>query len=201
MIFFPGASLDGIYEGKVVEVKCPYVLSEEHPENGFHIHPNHFDKVSHSQLWKVEDNMLKNKDDLWKSVDLWHFKPNDDDLMYIENTSKTKVLKITENNQVILDDFEEDKAEQLWKKGEPDSEGYFLLESAVGSVTVPKVITAISEGGLEIKHLKHLNKKQLKNFFLERTADGATLKTTHKYYYQVQAQMEITGFPETLFVV
>ena len=184
-----------------MEVKCPYVLSEEHPENGFHIHPNHFDKVSHSQLWKVEDNMLKNKDDLWKSVDLWHFKPNDDDLMYIENTSKTKVLKITENNQVILDDFEEDKAEQLWKKGEPDSEGYFLLESAVGSVTVPKVITAISEGGLEIKHLKHLNKKQLKNFFLERTADGATLKTTHKYYYQVQAQMEITGFPETLFVV
>ena len=36
--------MDGIYEGKVVEIKCPYVLSEEHPENDTHIHPNDFDK-------------------------------------------------------------------------------------------------------------------------------------------------------------
>ena len=36
--------MDGIYEGKVVEIKCPYVLSEEHPENDNHIHPNDFDK-------------------------------------------------------------------------------------------------------------------------------------------------------------
>ena len=43
-ISFLGASLDGIYEGKVVEIKCPYVLSEEHPENDCHIHPSHFDE-------------------------------------------------------------------------------------------------------------------------------------------------------------
>ena len=44
LLIFVGASLDGIYEGKVVEVKCPYVLSEEHPQNDTSIHPNHFDK-------------------------------------------------------------------------------------------------------------------------------------------------------------
>ena len=90
---------------------------------------------------------LENREGLWKSNDRWNFKSKDDDLIYIENTSKTKVLERTNDNQVILEDFEEDKAEQLWKKGEPDDEGYFILESSV----VPMVITAISESGLEIK--------------------------------------------------
>ena len=51
------------------------------------------------------------------------------------------------DGQVILEDFEEDKAEQLWKKGKPDAEGYFTLEN----YGVSMVITAISESGLEIK--------------------------------------------------
>ena len=38
--------------------------------------------------------------------------------MYIENISNTKVLGATSDGEVILEDFEEDKAEQLWKKGE-----------------------------------------------------------------------------------
>jgi hypothetical protein len=96
--------------------------------------------------------MLKNKKGLWKSVDLWNFKTKDDDLIYIENTSKTKVLETTYDNQVILKDFEEDKAEQLWRKGEPDAKGYFILvPSLPSSVTVPKVITAIFGSDLEIK--------------------------------------------------
>ena len=66
--------------------------------------------------------------------------------------SKTKVLETTNDNQVILEDFEENKAEQLWQKGNPDEKGYFILvPSLPSSVTVPKVITAISENGLEIK--------------------------------------------------
>ena len=69
------------------------------------------------------------------------------------------------------------------------------------SESVSKVITANFECGLEMKHLKHLNKKQLKSFLLERTDNGATLKRNHQYFYQVQAQMEVTGFTETLFVV
>ena len=92
--------------------------------------------------------MLKNKDGLWKSIDSWIFKTKGDDMIYIENTSKTKVLGSTSVSKVILQDFEEDKAEQLWKKGElGDPEDYFTLEK----IGVRKVLTAISESDLEIK--------------------------------------------------
>merc|ERR1712008_616050 len=93
---------------------------------------------------------------VWKSDDLWIFnvvfvKKNtyhikDDDLIYIENTSKTKVLGATSDGKVILEDFEEGKAHQLWKKGELDAEDYFTLENS----GVPKVLTAISESSWEI---------------------------------------------------
>ena len=49
--------------------------------------------------------------------------------------------------KVILEDFEEGKAHQLWKKGELDAEDYLTLENS----GVPKVLTAISESSLEIK--------------------------------------------------
>ena len=78
---------------------------------------------------------------------MWIFKPKDDDLIYIENTSKAKVLGATSDGKVILEDFEEGKAHQLWKKGELDAEDYFTLENAA----VPKVLTAISDNSLEIK--------------------------------------------------
>ena len=77
----------------------------------------------------------------------WNFKPKDD-LIYIENISKAKVLGITDDNKVILEDFEEDKAEQLWKKGDASLDGYFILESS----KVPKVLTSsILTETLEIK--------------------------------------------------
>ena len=100
-----------------------------------------------AQKWKLDDNMLINKAELWKSVDSWIFKTKDDDLIYIENTSKTKVLGATSDGKVILEDFEEGKAHQLWKKIELDAEDYFTLENS----GVPKVLTAISERSLEIK--------------------------------------------------
>ena len=76
----------------------------------------------------------------------WNFKDKHD-MIYIENISRKKVLGITNDSEVILEDFKEDKAEQLWKKGEPNADGYFTLENS----KVPKVITANSSGGLEIK--------------------------------------------------
>ena len=91
--------------------------------------------------------MLKNKGELWKSVDSWIFKPKDDELIYIENTSETKVLGATSDGKVIQEVFVDGKADQLWKKGKPDAEGYFTLNN----YGVPKIITAISESGLEIK--------------------------------------------------
>ena len=53
----------------------------------------------------------------------------------------------TSNGEVILEDSEDGKDQQLWRKGEPDAEGYFTLENS----GVPKFITAISESDLEIK--------------------------------------------------
>ena len=99
------------------------------------------------QRWKLDDNMLKDKAGLWKSVDSWIFKTKDDDVIYIENTSKTKVLEATSDGRVIQEFSVEGKANQLWKKGKPDVEGYFTLENS----GVPKVITAIFKSGLEIK--------------------------------------------------
>ena len=76
---------------------------------------------------------------------MWIFKPKDDDLICIENTSKTKFLGATSDGKVILEDFEDGEACQLWKKGELDAEEYFTLENS----GVSKVLTAISESGLE----------------------------------------------------
>ena len=79
------------------------------------------------------------------SDEKWKFKTNDD-LIYIENISKKKVLGTKSDGKVILEDFKKDQAEQLWKKGEPDAEGYYTLENS----NMGKFMTAISEGGLEI---------------------------------------------------
>ena len=94
--------------------------------------------------------MLQNKAGLWMSNDEWNFKKkdeNDDYSYYIENISKSKVLGAKNDGEVILEDFEEDKAEQLWKKGEPNAEGYFTLENC----KLSKVITATSSNSLELK--------------------------------------------------
>ena len=89
--------------------------------------------------------MLKNKAGLWKSVDSWIFKPKNDGLISIENTSERKVLGARSDGQVIQEVFVEGKAEQLWKKEKLD-DGYLTLTNS----GVPKVITANSSG-LEIK--------------------------------------------------
>ena len=91
--------------------------------------------------------MLKDKAGLWKSVDLWLFKPKNDDLISIENTSKGKVLGATSDGKVVQEVFVEGKANQLWKKGKLDAEGYLALENS----GVQKNMTATSNSSLEIK--------------------------------------------------
>ena len=81
-----------------------------------------------------------------KLHDSWHFTTKDD-LIHIKNIKKEKILGATNEGKVILEDLEEDSANQLWKKGEPDNEGYFSLENS----QVPKVMTAISSQSLEIQ--------------------------------------------------
>ena len=92
--------------------------------------------------------MLQNKaDHLWMSDGEWNFKQTKNGLIYIENISKAKVLGATNDGEVNLEDFQEYKAEQLWKKGEPSGKGYFTLENS----KVPKIMTAVSSSILQIK--------------------------------------------------
>ena len=107
--------------------------------------------------------MLINKEGLWTSDDEWNFKTKDD-LIYIENISKTKVLGTVLTStiglwtvEVILGDFVKDETRSTfstrWKKGEPDAEGYFTLENYAWSrdYGLPMIMTAISSKSLEVK--------------------------------------------------
>ena len=99
--------------------------------------------------------MLRNKAGFWKGNHEWNFKTklNSDDLIYIENIKTILGTKITfileaNNGAVMLEvDVEENKAEQLWKKGEPNAEGYFTLKNS----KLPKILTAISADVLTIQ--------------------------------------------------
>ena len=82
------------------------------------------------------------------SDDEWNFKTKDD-LVYIENISKTKVLEESSSDMILLEDFKENKTEQLWEKGEPNDEGYFILESFKRGPCYG--LTAISSNSLETK--------------------------------------------------
>ena len=79
------------------------------------------------------------------SEEEWNFKAKDD-LIYIENISKTMTLQAN-SYLVDLEDFEEDEAEQLWKKGEPNGEGYFTLKNSKW----PRFLRADSDGDLIIE--------------------------------------------------
>ena len=89
--------------------------------------------------------MLQNEKGIWTSDQEWNFKDKDD-LIYIENITKTEVLGSTSDGNVFFENFEENKTEQLWKKGKPNAEGYCTLENS----KVPKIMTAISSSILRI---------------------------------------------------
>ena len=56
------------------------------------------------------------------------------------------VLGTKNDGEVILEVYEEEKTEQLWKKGIPNAEGYSTLEND----KVPKIMTAISSSTLRV---------------------------------------------------
>ena len=97
--------------------------------------------------------MLKNKAELWKSVDIWEFSLVKDQAfgwIYIENISKTQVLEARNDGKVTLDVKNEDVDKfpnfQLWGKSVPNNEGYFTLYNYER-----KVLTAISSNSFEVK--------------------------------------------------
>lgn len=68
-------------------------------------------------------------------------------MVYFLAEAATVVLESTTGGKVIEEDFQENKAEQLWTEGHHDAEGYFTLENAKEK----KYMTAISETSLEIQ--------------------------------------------------
>ena len=56
------------------------------------------------------------------------------------------VLGIANDGTVIEEEFVDGKPGQLWKKGKPDAEDYFSLESSKSS----KILTATSSSNIEV---------------------------------------------------
>ena len=115
--------------------------------------------------------MLENKAGFWKGSDEWNFrtKTNSNDLIYIEKIvtilgiKKTLILEVKNGAVTFELDVEENKAEQLWKKGEPNAEGYFTLKNS----KIPKLLTAISAEILTIQGTLAAEMFGVSDFWLE----------------------------------
>ena len=73
---------------------------------------------------------MKNNENQWSSTDRWNIK-TEGKFVFIENTSKNKVLGTIKKGIVKEEVFLESKIDQLWIQGTPNSEGYFTLKSSV----------------------------------------------------------------------
>ena len=102
---------------------------------------------SHLEVsWKVEDSVLKNRADIWRSNDEWTFVEKDS-MMIIKNTSKNKVLGSTADGKVTLEEFDEANIGQSWIQKKSTNEHYFTFKNADSM----KFLTAVSEDALEVK--------------------------------------------------
>ena len=97
-------------------------------------------------MWKLDNNVLKDKANIWKSKNDWNFRTKDN-YIHIENASKEKVLESSIDSKVIEESFMDGKLEQLWMQGKTRTDGYFTLSSSESH----KLMTAVSASVLEIK--------------------------------------------------
>ena len=95
--------------------------------------------------------MLITKDGLWETHYKWIFKSKKEKWFCIEEVSSTKVLGALNNGKVKLQKYIVGKAQQLWRKGEPDAKGYFTLENHKVTKTGEEFLTGVSSGGLRVK--------------------------------------------------
>ena len=68
--------------------------------------------------------------------------------MYIENTSKNKVLKADCDGKVTEEDFIEDNPGQLWRQDIVNNDGCFTL---IPNINSSQLLTAVSSNSLEVK--------------------------------------------------
>ena len=86
------------------------------------------------------------------SYDQWNFENKTNLIHIIENTSKSKVLGTTSDGEVIEEDFDGNRTEQLWVKGEPNNEGYFTVATSESKL----LLSAISSESLQVKGISNL---------------------------------------------
>ena len=89
---------------------------------------------------------MKNNANLWT--------PNDElevefktKYILIRNSSNTKVLAVRNEPDLVEEDFEEGKDEQLWTPGDSNTDGFFNLKN----LKVQKYLTAVSENTLQVR--------------------------------------------------
>ena len=83
-------------------------------------------------MWKLNDNKLVNKGELWKSYDNWTLNSTfDNKAYYIENTSNGRVLAIHDTDNTIISVKKSSAATgNVWNKGlvnDTNCEGFFTL--------------------------------------------------------------------------
>ena len=82
----------------------------------------------------------------WKPNEKWKLKPSGN-AFYVENILEKKVLGIKDGN--TRTEEAQNTAKQLWKKGEVNKEGYFILTN----LSSKQILTSNSLDGFEIKDL------------------------------------------------
>ena len=68
-----------------------------------------------------------NRANIWHSSDEWNFQVKGD-FIIIENTSNGKVLGIKDSDEVSMEEAN-NTTEQLWKKEDTITEGFFILKN------------------------------------------------------------------------
>ena len=101
------------------------------------------------QLWKIDGTTLINKANIWQSAHEWIFKPVEKEAgkIYIEKTSIDKVLATPDKHRLVEEAFDKQNANQKWKKGPANREGFFTLEN----ISSQKFLTSNSTDKLVLK--------------------------------------------------
>ena len=102
-------------------------------------------------MWTIKDNKLKNDADIWQSNDQWSITNGttlNETLVYVENSLTNKFLVVVENNTTALEKIvAQNDRKQMWIKGVPNRDGYFLLTDPESN----KTLTAVNATSLEIR--------------------------------------------------
>ena len=98
-----------------------------------------------SQLWKLDGKILKNAN-LWAPYDELEVEFKTEYIL-IRNISNIKVLTVINEADLVEQNFEEGKDEQLWTQGEINTDGFFTLKN----LKVQKYLTAVSESILQVR--------------------------------------------------